>query len=374
MIKEGGMYLFKEITLRRGVWEMSQQRIRDYGVKIGEFKTGSLNKISDVEGVTVGHTTLSEQSCQTGVTTILPHQGNTFKKKLVASSQVINGFGKTMGTIQINEMGTIETPIVLTNTLNIGTAADATFEKMLKENPEIGRSTGSVNPIVGECNDMYLNDLRAQHVEKKHITSSIENSVVDFQEGCVGAGTGMLCYSLKGGIGSSSRIIELAHGSYTLGVLVVTNFGLLSDLKVNGKHVGAELSEHIKQSDDERDRGSIMVIVATDLPVSERQLNRIIKRSVTGLSRTGSIITTGSGEVVIGFSTSNLIPHEKTGKPLLLKTIHDDDIDEAFRAVSEATEEAVLNALITATPITGRDGNQRPTLKEMINLYDVSLT
>ncbi|MFZ3578393.1 P1 family peptidase [Virgibacillus sp. DJP39] len=351
-----------------------QKRLRDYGVKIGSLTTGSKNAITDVEGVTVGHITLSNQRMQTGVTAIIPHQGNLFKEKLLASSHVINGFGKTTGTIQMEELGTLETPIILTNTLNVGTASDALIEYMLEDNPEIGDTTGTVNPVVGECNDMLLNDVRAKYVEKEHIFKALQNASLDVEEGTVGAGTGMLCYSLKGGIGTASRMMKLEHGEYTMGVLVLSNFGILSDLKINGKAVGQELKEAIVQSYEEKDKGSIMMIVATDLPVSERQLNRILKRTVTGLSRTGSIITTGSGEVAIGFSTASKIPHEKPDHCLTSTTIHEDDIDLAFRAIGEATEEAVLNSLITADHVIGRDGNERPALKDLLKQHNISLT
>lgn len=331
-----------------------QKRLRDFGVKIGRLETGINNSITDVEGVTVGHVTLSNKEIQTGVTAILPHQGNMFKEKLIASSHVINGFGKTMGTIQINELGTLETPIILTNTLSIGTAADSLIEYMLELNPEIGKTTGTVNPIICECNDMLLNDIRARVIKKEHIFQALSNSSSVFKEGTVGAGTGMLCYSLKGGIGTSSRIMEMEHGTYTMGVLVLSNFGILSDLMIDGKPIGKELRDSIlKAREEEKDKGSIIIIVATDLPVTERQLNRIIKRSVTGLSRTGSIITTGSGEVVIGFSTAMKIPHEKTLNCLSLSMIHEEDMDLAFRAIGEATEEAVLNSLVTATHVVG---------------------
>lgn len=351
----------------------NQKRIRDYGVQIGRLETGKYNAITDVEGVTVGHVTLSDQTMQTGVTAILPHQGNTFKEKLIASSHVINGFGKTMGTIQMAELGTLETPILLTNTLNVGTAADALIDYMLARNPEIGRTTGTVNPIVGECNDMFLNDVRAKFVKPEHILQALENASSEFKEGAFGAGTGMLCYSLKGGIGSASRMMEMGHGTYTMGVLVLSNFGILSDLRINGKMVGQELKEAILHSYQEEDKGSIMIIVATDLPVSERQLNRIIKRSITGLSRTGSIITTGSGEVIIGFSTATKIPHDKPDHCLRLPLIHEEDIDLAFRAVGEAAEEAVLNSLGTAEAIVGRDGNTRPAFKDLIEEFQISL-
>ncbi|WP_078381907.1 DmpA family aminopeptidase [Sutcliffiella halmapala] len=352
---------------------LNQKRIRDYGVKIGHLEPGYHNAITDVAGVTVGHVTLSDKMMQTGVTAILPHQGNVFKEKLIASSHVINGFGKTMGTIQLAELGTLETPILLTNTLNVGTVADALIDYMLERNPEIGRTTGTVNPIVGECNDMFLNDIRAKFVKSEHVLQAVENTSTEFEEGAVGAGTGMLCYSLKGGIGSASRIMELNHGKYTIGVLVLSNFGILSDLRINGKAVGQELKEAMDESYKEEDKGSIMIIVATDLPVSERQLNRIIKRSVTGLSRTGSIITNGSGEIVIGFSTATKIPHEKPEYCLSLPMIHEEEIDLAFRAVGEATEEAILNSLITAEAIVGREGNKRPALKDLIEEFKISL-
>jgi D-aminopeptidase len=352
---------------------VSQKRIRDYGVKIGHLEPGHHNAITDVQGVTVGHVTLSDKNMQTGVTAILPHQGNIYQEKLIASSHVINGFGKTTGTIQMTELGTIETPILLTNTLNVGVAADALIDYMLERNPEIGRTTGTVNPIVGECNDMFLNDVRAKFVKAEHILKALEIASSEFEEGTVGAGTGMLCYSLKGGIGSASRMMELEHGKYTMGVLVLSNFGILSDLRINGKAVGQELKEAILQSYKEEDKGSIMIIVATNLPVSERQLNRIIKRSVTGLSRTGSIITNGSGEVIIGFSTATKIPHEKPEGCLLLPLIHEEDMDLAFRAVGEATEEAVLNSLVTAESVIGRDGNERPAFKDLIEKFNISL-
>ncbi len=352
---------------------IKQKRIRDYGVTIGKLKTGSKNAITDVDGVTVGHVTLKNGDTQTGVTTILPHQGNVFKEKVIASSHVINGFGKTMGLMQINELGTIETPILLTNTLSIGAAADALIEYMLDNNTEIGKTTGTVNPIVCECNDMFLNDIRARNITKQHVFDAIVNASPTFEEGSIGAGRGMLCYSLKGGIGTSSRIIDMKHGSYTLGVLTLTNFGILSDLVIAGKPIGQELKEHLIQAENDKDKGSVIIIVATDLPVSERQLNRIIKRAVTGLARTGSIITTGSGEVVIGFSTATKIPHENPYSSVPVSTIHEEDIDKAFRAVGEATEEAVLNSLITATHVIGREGNERPTLQDLINKHHISL-
>ncbi|MGM0803700.1 MAG: P1 family peptidase [Bacillota bacterium] len=352
---------------------MQQNRIRDFGVKIGKLETGLNNSITDVVGVSVGHVTLSEGNIQTGVTAIIPHEGNTFMEKLIASSHVINGFGKTMGTIQIKELGVLETPIILTNTLSIGTAADALIEYMVERNPEIGRTTGTVNPIVGECNDMLLNDVKGQFIKKHHVIEAIQNAGKIVKEGSVGAGTGMLCYSLKGGIGTSSRCFLIDQQTYTIGVLVLSNFGILSDLQINGRAIGQELKEALLKSWEEKDKGSVMVIVATDLPVSERQLNRIIKRSVVGLSRTGSFITHGSGEVVIGFSTATKIPHFKPKHITSIPTIYEEDLDLAFRAVGEATEEAVLNSLVTASHVKGRDGNERPAFKDLLEKFNIQL-
>lgn len=344
--------------------------IRQFGINIGIMPTGKRNKITDVPGVSVGHYTLDNGDIQTGVTAIFPHQGNVFQEKLIASSHIINGFGKTAGTIQIKELGVLETPIVLTNTLSIGAAFDALVAYSLERNPAIGKSTGTVNPVIGECNDMYLNDIRKQAVQKEHVFHALENAEMDFEEGAVGAGRGMLCYSLKGGIGSSSRIINLPHGDYCIGVLTLTNFGKLSDLRVDGVPIGRKLRDHIIIDEKEKDKGSIMMIVATDLPICDRQLNRILKRSVTGLARTGSIIGNGSGEIVIGFSTATKIPHEQTSSPLSIPTIHEEEIDEAFRAVGEATEEAVIESLLQATPVVGRGGHERPTLTELLKKYE----
>lgn len=347
------------------------KRLREFGISIGEMTTGQDNSITDITGVTVGHVTLDEGSCQTGVTAILPHQGNVFKNKLIASSHVINGFGKTMGTIQLQELGLLETPILLTNTLNVGTAADACVEYMLDRNPEIGRITGTVNPVVGECNDMLLNDVRAQSVKKEHVHQALNKATKKVEEGSVGAGRGMLCYSLKGGVGTASRKITLSHGDYTLGVFVLTNFGILRDLTIQGRPLGQELKEKLKAKWEEKDKGSVMVIVATDLPVSERQLNRILKRSITGLSRTGSIMTHGSGEIVIGFSTATKVPHEKKETLTTLNMIHEEDLDDCFRAVGEATEEAVLNSLVAATHVKGRAGQERPALLDLMNEFNL---
>lgn len=343
------------------------QKMIDYNIKIGTLQSGPRNSISDVSGVTVGHKTLSDNDIQTGVTAILPHQGNLFRDKLVAASHVINGFGKTTGITHINELGTLESPILLTNTLSVGTVQDALIKYILNQTPEIGRSTGTVNPVVGECNDMVLNDIRLQSIQKNDVFDAIQNAAADFEEGAVGAGRGMVCYSLKGGIGSASRVIQLDHGTYTLGTLVLSNFGYITDLTINGRKIGTEIKDEVIPPADSNDKGSIMIIVATDLPVSHHQLKRIIKRGTTGLARTGSIIGHGSGDIVIGFSTANTVPHTKPASPESFLQIHDSEMDETFRAMGESVEEAVLNSLINAESVTGRDRETKRSLKEFLN-------
>lgn len=337
--------------------------IRDYDIIIGNLPTGKENTITDVKGVRVGHVTLSKGDVQTGVTAILPHGGNLFKEKVMAATYVINGFGKTIGTVQIDELGTLETPIILTNTLSVGVCAQALVEYMLNDNPEIGRTTGTINPVVGECNDMYLNDIRVQSVKAEHVYQALELADRKFEQGAVGAGTGMTCFGLKGGIGSSSRTLSYEHGTYNLGVLVLSNFGKPEDFILKGVPMGREISNCNKESSE--DKGSIIFVVATDLPVSERQLKRIIKRASVGLARTGSYYGNGSGDLIIGFTTAHKIPHQNDGL-INITTIHDEDINLAFQAVAEASEEAILNSMVAAEDTIGRDGNTRLSLKGLL--------
>ena len=345
---------------------MKNKKIRDYGINIGTFKIGSNNSITDVKGVKIGHTTLDDGIIKTGVTAILPHEGNIFKDKLVASCHVINGFGKSTGLVQIEELGTIETPIVLTNTLSVGAAHEALVKYMLNHNGDIGDTTGTVNPIICECNDGVINDIRGLHIKQEHILEAIEKCDVKFTEGNVGAGTGMICYGLKGGIGSSSRIVELADKKYTVGILVLSNFGSLEDLILNGEHIGPKLVEKINQKNSTEEKGSIIIILATDIPLSSRQLKRIIKRVYPGISRTGSYTGNGSGEIVIGFSTANIIKHYEENDVVDIKIINENKINKVFKATVEATEEAILNSLICSTSSIDRDGKKVYSLKELI--------
>lgn len=322
---------------------------KERGWNSGRLEKGERNLISDVPGVTVGHCTLQQGSVQTGVTAILPHPGNCFQSKCAAAVHVINGFGKSAGLMQIRELGTIETPILLTNTLSVGTVSAALTRYMLKDNPDIGVTTGTVNPLVLECNDGRLNDIRGMHVEESHVFAALQSASPDFEEGAVGAGTGMCCYGLKGGIGSSSRLIPIGGNTYTLGTLLLTNFGSLSDLRIDGKPVGRILS-----GESQPDRGSVITIIATDLPLSSRQLGRAARRAQNGLARTGTITGTGSGEVVICFSTANQISHYPSAPISQACYLHEDYIDTVFRAVGESVEESVISSLLHAktTPDT----------------------
>ena len=256
---------------------MSQKKISDFGINIGKMPKGKLNKITDVKGVTVGHATIQNDKHNTGVTVIMPTEDNIYHNKLVAASFVHNGYGKTAGTLQVNELGSLESPIALTNTLNVGIVSDALVEYVSKRCEDEGRPLTSLNTVVGECNDSMINTITERAVTKEHVFEAIANASADFKEGNVGAGTGTHCYYLKGGIGSSSRIVELGGKKYTVGVLVQSNYGTTSDMMIGGKKVGEEISQYIKEN--EEDRGSIIVVVATDVPVSSRQLRRIIRRA-----------------------------------------------------------------------------------------------
>lgn len=334
-----------------------------YGISIGKMKKGERNAITDVKGVKVGHVTLNEGNARTGVTAILPHGGNIFKEKVVAATYVINGFGKSIGTVQINELGTIETPIILTNTLSVGTAATALVKYMLKQNDDIGTDTGTVNPVVCECNDGSLNHIRELFVKEEHVFKAIENAREDFEEGAVGAGTGMMCYGLKGGIGTASRVIELDGKEYTLGALVMSNFGSTDRLIVDGDKIG----ERIKEKWAKEDKGSIIIILATDIPVNERQLKRLCKRVPAGLARTGSYYGNGSGDIVYAFTTANKVRHYEDRAIVDTKTLHEDKINGLFIAVTECVEEAVLSSLLHSKTTAGRNGRVAHSLTEYMD-------
>lgn len=336
---------------------------KDSGINIGKIKKGKKNLITDVEGVKVGHVTLNDGSIKTGVTAILPHEGNMFREKVMASSCVINGFGKSTGIIQVEELGSIETPIIMTNTLSVGTATEGLIRYMLGQNEDIGTTTGTVNCVVTECNDGRLNDIRGLHVKEEHVFEAIENADVSFEEGAVGSGTGMVCFGLKGGIGSSSRVIELDHKEYTVGALVMSNFGSKRYLTINGDKIGERIAEAERA---EKDQGSVIIIVATDIPLSERQLKRISKRATVALARTGSYLGNGSGDICISFTTANKIKHYSDTKIVNMKMIDEDAIDEVFKAVAEAVEESVISSMYHAVTTTGINNKTIKSLREYL--------
>ncbi|SDY97480.1 D-aminopeptidase [Proteiniborus ethanoligenes] len=347
---------------------MYNKKIREYGIIIGSIPVGNKNSITDVPGVKIGHYTLDNGAIKTGVTAIMPHSGNLFKDKLVAACHVINGFGKSTGLIQIEELGTIETPIILTNTLSVGTGYEAIVRYMLESNEDIGVSTSTVNPIVCECNDGELNDIRGLHIKPSYIFEALNDCNEDFLEGNVGAGTGMICYGLKGGIGSSSRVIELDDKKYIIGVLVLSNFGSLEDFTLNKEHIGPKIKKLIDKCEESEDKGSIICILATDLPLSSRQIKRVIKRMHPGISRTGSYTGSSSGEVCIGFSTANIISHYETESIINISVINENKINKVFRATVEATEEAIINSLICSNTTVGRDNKKVYSLVDFIDI------
>jgi len=333
-------------------------RVRDAGLRIGILPPGPLNAITDVAGVRVGQVTLVEgDDVRTGVTAILPHGGNLFLDKVAAAIYVGNGFGKLTGSTQVDELGNLETPIILTNTLSVPVAADALIDYTLSlAGNEVVQS---VNPVVGETNDGWLSDIRGRHVQKRHVLEAIARAATGpVEEGCVGAGTGTVCFGFKGGIGTSSRRLPGDLGGWMVGVLVQSNFGGV--LQVAGVPVGLELGQYYLKSElAGRPDGSCMIVVATDAPLSARNLERLAKRALLGMARTGGIASNGSGDYVVAFSISpNVrVPYDSPAKTLTVEDVANDAMSPLFLAVEEATEEAILNSLLMAGPTEGRDGH-----------------
>jgi len=332
---------------------MNTKHIRDYGITIGHMRTGARNKITDVPGVTVGHFTLADGRHNTGVTVILPAQDNLFADRMTAAVHVINGFGKTCGTVQVQELGHIETPIALTNTLNVGKVADALVGYTLERCRRDGIGCASVNPVVGETNDCGLNDIADRAIGEAEVYAAIGSACEDFDEGDVGAGRGTSCFGLKGGIGSSSRVLTLDGRDYTVGVLVQSNFGRTADLTIGGRPVGERIAQKIKEEQASVDKGSIMIVLGTDIPMSELQLGRVLRRAAVGLARTGSFIGHGSGDVVIGFTTANRYRRDD-GSFRTVQVLNERHMDAVFRAAAESVEEAVLNSMTAADRVGER--------------------
>ena len=342
-------------------------RARDLGIEPGILSPGPLNAITDVDGVAVGHSTVIEgASVRTGVTAVLPHGGNLYQEKVPAAVVVGNGFGKLMGATQIRELGEIETPVLLTSTLNVPRVADALIDWMIRLDGN--ENVRSVNCVVGETNDGFLNDIRGRHVTGRHVFAALQNATTGaVAEGSIGAGTGTVAFGFKGGIGTASRVLPPAAGGYTLGVLVQSNFGGI--LSVNGAPVGRELNQYYlrdivateksESADDAVDHGdgSIMIVVATDAPLGSRNLERLASRALMGLARTGSPATNGSGDYVIAFSTAVENPIRGGQKVRNVRRLSNSAMSPLFLAAVEATEEAIYNSLFRATTVTGRNGN-----------------
>ena len=336
-------------------------RAREAGVVVGVLEPGPLNAITDVAGVRVGQTTVVEGAAvRTGVTAIVPHGGNPFLEKVPAAVVVGNGFGKLLGVTQVRELGELETPILLTCTLCVWRAADAMVAWLL-ERPGM-EEVRSINPVVGETNDGALNDIRARPITPAHVVAALESaSAGPVAEGSVGAGAGTVAFGWKGGIGTSSRALPPGLGGWTVGVLVQSNFGGV--LTINGAPVGRALGRYsfqraLERAEPDRDGGdgSIMMVVATDAPLSARSLERLAHRALAGLARTGSIMSNGSGDYVIAFSTAESVRRGPSEGPRAVEDLPNDLMSPLFQAVAEATEEAVYNSLFRATTVTGVGG------------------
>lgn len=360
------IFILFAISIIGLAWASSEQRprLREFGIKTGILSPGPLNAITDVPGVKVGQVTLIEgDNIRTGVTAILPHEGNIFQQKVPGAIYVANGFGKLTGVTQVEELGNIETPIILTNTLSVPTAADAVIDYILSLPGN--ETVGSVNPVVGETNDGYLNDIRGRHVKKEHVIEAITKAVSGpVEEGCVGAGTGTSAYGWKGGIGTSSRKLPESRGGYTVGVLVQTNHGGI--LQINGYPIGIKLGKYyMKRAVEEKDpAGSCMVVVATDAPLDSHNLKRLAQRALLGIPRTGGFYTSGSGDYCVAFSAAEgvRIPYRTRENTLKQEILRTDRMSPLFLAAAEASEEAILNSLFKATTMEGKDGHKEEAL------------
>lgn len=336
--------------------DAQMRRARDCGIEIGILRTGSLNAITDVPGVKVGQTTIREDdSVNTGVTVILPHDGNIFQEKVPAAVFVANGFGKLTGYTQVEELGNIETPVILTNTLSVPTAVAAVIEHTLSQPGNEG--VMSVNAVVGETNDGRLNDIRGRHVKVQHVLEAIRNADSGpVEEGNVGAGTGTVCFGFKGGIGTASRVLPSSRGGFTVGVLVQTNYGGI--LQINGVPVGIELGRYsfMGTRNEYKEDGSCMMVVMTDAPLTARNLKRLASRAFAGMIRTGASGSNGSGDYVIAVSTAKelRIPYSADSMYNEWRELRNDELDLLFQAVAEATEEAIINSLFAAETVKTR--------------------
>jgi D-aminopeptidase len=333
----------------------NRPRAGDIGIEIGFMPTGELNSICDVPGLKVGHVTLMEGDgplirgegpIRTGVTAIIPADDISPYRKLPSAVDVINGFGKSVGTVQIMELGDIETPILLTNTLNVGKVSQHSVEWMVENYPRIS----SVNPVVMECNDSYLNDIWGMHVAREHVFEALRTAGKDTSEGCVGAGTGMRSFGFKSGIGTASRKVKCGESTYIMGAIVLNNMGAAGDLRIDGVPVGRMLTE--RRGGVNESTGSIIMIVGTDAPLTSWSLRRVARRASFGLARTGGMASHGSGDIALAFSTVPSVEAQVRDAEVVAGRV-----SEFFRACIESVEEAITNSLLRAHTVVGRDGN-----------------
>lgn len=331
-------------------------RLRELGIQVGVLPTGTWNAITDVPGVKVGQVTLAAGNVHTGVTAIVPRD-DVWHKKVFASGVVLNGNGQLAALDWVREAGWLETPIVLCDTLSVGRVTDAVISWHLKRNPKMGVGDDVVLPCVGECDDSFLNDQRGRHVKEEHVFQALDGAKSGpVAEGAVGAGTGMVAYRFKGGIGTSSRKLPPEAGGWTVGVLVNANLGWREHLRINGVPVGLEIKDLMPEW--KPSEGSCIMIVATDAPLLPNQLERVARRATLGLGRTGTIVAHSSGDFALAFSTAAVVPHDPDEKTMKLEAVNNAAISPLFAAAVEATEEALGNALTMATTTVGRDGHK----------------
>ncbi|HVO87384.1 MAG TPA: P1 family peptidase [Casimicrobiaceae bacterium] len=332
---------------------------------IGALASGASGTIADVDGVTVGHCTVAQDALQTGVTVVRPHARDPFREKVPAAAVVINGFGKSAGIMQVNELGVLETPIALTNTFAVGTIATAQIRVAVDDNPGIARTTTSINPLVFECSDAYLSDMQSIGVGEEHYRAALAAATATFERGSIGAGRGMSCFELKGGIGTASRMVSIVGRPYAVGVLVLANFGRLPNLTIAGRHIGPRLVERLKTLRESRDTGSVIVVIATDAPLDHRQLRRIAMRGAAGIGRTGAYFGHGSGDIALAFSTAATVPHDAPRSVLTVNVLVESLLEALFDATAEATEAAIVDALFSATTVVGFQGHVRHALADI---------
>ena len=332
--------------------------------RIGALPSGPRDAITDVAGVSVGHATLSDGAVQTGVTVVRPHAGDPYLQRVPAGVSVINGFGKSVGLVQVEELGVLETPIALTNTFSVPEVARAQIRQCVAANPECGRGLPTVNPLVFECNDGYLNDIQRMAVREADCLGAWSAAGEAVVQGAVGAGRGMSSFGLKGGIGTASRRVE--GQGFTVGALVLANFGRLPQLVLAGRPVGRELAARLDGAEAGPEKGSIIVLLATDAPLDARQLRRLAVRAGAGIARTGSVFGHGSGDIALAFSTAYTVPLSPDEPMPQVAMLHDARLDAFFQAVADSVEQAIVHALWHAEPVTGRDGHARQALRDLL--------